>query len=283
MNESLLGILRISLPLTIMVSMFAQGLSMTPAQLMFFKERPLLLLRSLVVVLVVIPMAALGIILLLQPSPAVGVGLAILVASPAGPMMLVRVAKQGGSLAYMASLHLSLALLAVFTVPITLYLFSRALGFPIEVGEFAVGKVVGLTILLPVGAGVLMRTFFPRSADWSGPTLARAGGIALNVSVLLVVTLTYRLLLRIDPWSYFVMAAVVVVSLAIGHCLGPRETGERTALTLEGANRHPGLAMTIATLKFSPLQTMQVLIPYLVVFFIMTTVYLQWRKRCAPI
>jgi bile acid:Na+ symporter, BASS family len=79
------------------------------------------------VVLVLVPLAALVIILLLKPSPAVAVGLAILVASPAAPMMLVKVPKKGGSLAYMASLHMSLALLALLTVPITLHCSQRRL------------------------------------------------------------------------------------------------------------------------------------------------------------
>jgi len=61
-----------------------------------------------------------GIILLLQPSRSVAIGLSTLVSSPAAPMMLVKVPKKGGSLACLANLHLSLALLALLTVPATL-------------------------------------------------------------------------------------------------------------------------------------------------------------------
>ena len=175
MKELILDIVKIGLPLSVVASMFAQGLSIVPSQLVLFRERALLLLWSLVVVLFLVPVAALVIILLLKPSPAVAIGLAILVASPAAPMMLVKVPKTGGSPAYMASLHLSLALLALLTVPITLYLLSKALGFQVEVGVLVVARVVGMTILVPVCLGMLVRSFFPGVADTIAPVLAKVG------------------------------------------------------------------------------------------------------------
>jgi bile acid:Na+ symporter, BASS family len=279
MKEILLNIVKIGLPLSVVAVMFAQGLNIVPSQLLLFRERPFLLLRSLAVVLLLVPIAVLAIILLLNPAPNVTIGLAILVASPAAPVMLVKVPGKGGSLAYMASLHLSLALLAIFTVPTTLYLLSVALGFHVEVDLFAVEKVVGMTILLPVGFGLLIHSFFPKAADTIGPVLSKAGRLALLVFVLFVMAMTYGVLLKMDAWSYFVICIVVIVSLAIGHLLGPGDGKERTTLAMESAARHPGLAMTIATLNFSQQQALPVLIPYLIVFVAVTTVYLQWRKR----
>lgn len=279
LRELILAIVKIALPLSVAASMFAQGLSIVPSQLALFKERPLLMLRSLVVVLFLVPIAALVIIMLLKPSPAVGVGLAILVASPAAPMTLVKVPKKGGSLAYMASLHLSLALLALLTVPITLELLSKALGFQAEVGVFAVARVVGMTILLPVCLGILIRSLFPKSAGTAGPALARVGGVVLLILALFVVAITFGLVMKMDLWSYLVMAVVVTVSIAIGHWLGPRDAEEQTTLAMESAARHPGLAMTIAALNFSPQKALPVLVPYLVVYMVVTTVYLEWRKR----
>jgi len=281
MKELILSMLKIGLPLSVAASMFAQGLSIVPSHLAFFRERPTLMLRSLVVVLILVPMAALAIILSLKPAPAVAVGLAILVASPAAPLMLVKVPKKGGSLAYMTCLHLTLSLLALFTVPLTLELLSKAIGFRAEVGVLAVARVVGMTILLPVCLGIVVRSFFPKIVGAVGPPLAKAGGFALLVLVLFVVVIAYGLLMKMEFWSYFVMAIVVTVSLAIGHCLGPRDPEEQTTLAMESAARHPGLAMTIAALNFSPQKALSVLVPYLVVFMVVTTIYLQWRKRAA--
>src|SRR5258707_1046773 len=80
-------------------------------------------------------------------------------------------------------------------------------------------------------------------------------------------------------WSFFFIAVFVARFLFIGHWLGPRDAEERTTLTIESAARHPGLAKTIAALNFSPQKALPVLILYLIVFMVVTTVYLQWRKR----
>ena len=73
----LANIIRIGLPLVVMGTMFTQGLRLKlGGGLATFKDRPLVMLRSLVVVLVLVPIAALAIILLLKPSPGTVIGLA---------------------------------------------------------------------------------------------------------------------------------------------------------------------------------------------------------------
>jgi BASS family bile acid:Na+ symporter len=259
--------------------MFGLGLSVVGSQLAPFTERPWLMLRSLAVVLFAVPLAVLGLILLLKPTPAVAIGLAILVACTAAPMQLIRVTSKGGSLPYMVSLHLSLALLALLTVPVTLYLFSLALGFQIEAGVLAVTKVVGMTVLAPVGIGILIRSFAPRFAEAIGPAVSKTGKIVLLISALFVVAKVYRDLFRMDLWSYFTIAVVVSVSLGIGHLLGPRDYEERTTLAMESASHGLGLALTIALLHFKASQAMTVLVPYFVVFTVISAIYLQYRKR----
>jgi BASS family bile acid:Na+ symporter len=279
MKELIVSMVKIGLLASVVASMFAQGLAIVPSQLVLFRERPHLLLRSLLVVIFLVPIADLLIILLLKPSPAVAIGLAILAASPAAPLMLVKVPKSGGSLAYMASLHLILALLALLTVPITLDLLSQALGFRAQVGVAAVAKVVGLSILFPVCLGVVIRSRFVKIADAMSPLLAKVGGVMLLILALFVLAINFGFLLKMDPWSYLAMVLVVATSVAIGHGLGPREPEERTTLAMESASRHPGLAMTIAALNFSPQKALPVLVPYMLVFIVVTTIYLQWRKR----
>ena len=279
MKETILAIVKIGLPLTVMASMFAQGMIIALSHMVLFRQQPVLMLRSLAVVLFLVPLAVLVILILLKPPPAVTIGLSILAASPAAPLMLVKIPKKGGSLAYMAGLHLCLALLALFTVPLTLDLFARLLGFHAEVGVIAVARVVGITILLPVCLGILVQTLFPRVAGTIGPALAKICALALMALILCVVALTYSFLLKMDHMSYLVLALVVTASIGIGHGLGPRDPQERTTLAMESAARHPGLALTIASLNFSPDKALPVLVPYLAVFAGVSTIYLHLRKR----
>jgi bile acid:Na+ symporter, BASS family len=281
MKEIIITSLKIIAPLAVAFIVFAQGLKISPGQVMiYFKERPWLMLRSLAAVLVVVPAAALAIILVLQPSREVVVGLAILVACPPAPLMLKATPNLGkGSAAYMASLHLSLAVLAFITVPIILDLLSMALGFHADVDLFKMAMILGRTILIPVALGIAVRSFFPRFADTVGPKLDKVGAIGLLVVVLFALVRFFPALLKMDLWSYLVIVVVSAVALAIGHLLGPSDPHERTTLAVESGVRHPVLAITIAALNFSPERSMPVLIPCVLVFIIVAMVYLLWRKR----
>ena len=163
MKEHIIPILKIIAPISVALIVFAQGLKISPRQaMMYFKERPGLMLRSLLAVLVLVPAAALAIILLLKPSPEVAIGLAILVACPPAPLMIKATPKVGqGSAAYMASLHLSLAALAFFTVPMGLYLLSMPLGFHAEVDLLKMAMILGRTILIPIILGMAVLILLP--------------------------------------------------------------------------------------------------------------------------
>jgi BASS family bile acid:Na+ symporter len=281
MKEIIITTLQIIAPLAVAFIVFAQGLKISPSQVMiYFKERPWLMLRSLAAVLVVVPAAALGIILLLQPSREVVVGLAILVACPPAPLMLKATPNLGkGSAAYMASLHLSLAVLAFITVPIVLDLISMPLGFHADVDLLKMAWILGRTILIPVALGIAVRSFFPKFADMIGPRLDKVGAIGLLVVVVFALARFFPALLRMDLWSYVVIVVVSAVALAMGHLLGPRDPHERTTLAVESGVRHPVLAITIAASNFSPEKALPVLVPCVLVFIVVAMVYLVWRKR----
>jgi len=278
----LADIIKIALPLALMAVMFTHGLELKPRELLAtYRDRPLVMLRSLAVVLLLVPIAALAIIFLFRPAPATAIGLAILAASPAAPFQLRNIYKQAGSLVYLSALHLSLALLAVITVPAVLNLFSQAVGFEAEVSVFQVGKTAAQTLLIPVVVGMLVAAFFPKVAR-IGPTFGRIAEVLLLVMVLLLLIKTFPLLLQMDAWSYVVMAIFVIVNLGMGHVLGPRDPQERTTLAMESGARNFGLALTIGMLNFSTEKTLAVLIPYIIIFAVISTLYLKWRARVTP-
>jgi BASS family bile acid:Na+ symporter len=135
------------------------------------------------------------------------------------------------------------------------------------------------TILLPIALGLIVRAWFAKSADRLGPVLIKAGNVGLLVVVLFSLVALYPALLNMDAWSYLVMAAVCATALSIGHVLGPRDRHERTALAVECAVRHPMLAITIATMNFSPQKALPVLIPCVITFIAVAMVYMFWRGR----
>ena len=283
MRDQIVDALRIVAPLSVALIVFAEALRIAPSRVAaFVKERPLVMLRSLIAALVLVPAAALGLILVLGPAPGVAIGLAILVACPPAPLMLKSATKTGGGdAAFMASLHLTLAALAVVTVPATLRVLAIPLDFSADVALLPLLKILANTILLPVGLGLVVRALFPTWADRFAPLLGKAGTVGLLVVVVAIVAALYPALLDMDARSYGVIAAVSVAALVIGHLLGPRDSAEKTVLAVECAVRHPGLAVTIAATNFTPERALPVLVPCILTFIAIATVYLIWRGRSA--
>ena len=281
MRDLIVDVLKIIAPLSVALIVFAEALGIAPSAVAdFFKRQPALMLRSLVVALVLVPAAALALVLLLGPAPAVAIGLAILVACPPAPMMIKAAPTMGGGdAAFLASLHLSLAALAVVTVPLALKLLSVPLGFNASVDIPSLLWILARTILIPIGLGLAVRVLFPAWAEAFGAGLAKAGTAGVLVVVVFALAALYPALLNMDARSYGVIAACSAAALAIGHVLGPQDPKQKTILAVECAVRHPALALTIAATNFTPQQALPVLLPCVITFTLVAMVYLFVRGR----
>jgi len=283
MKETILSILKIIAPLSVALIVFAQGLKISLGEVMtYFRERPWLIVRSLIAVLILVPAVALAIILILKPPIEVAVALAILVSCPPAPLMIKATPNLGkGSAAFMASLHLSLAVLALITVPTILYLISIPLGFHADVNLVKMMMILAKTILIPVTLGMVVRSYFPAFADKASPILDKVGTIGLLILVLVVLIKFFPALLNMDLWSYLVIAVVSASALATGHFLGPKDPHERTSLAIESGVRHPALALTIGVSNYTAAIALPILVPCVLVFIIIAMLYMVLQKKTA--
>jgi BASS family bile acid:Na+ symporter len=281
MKEVLVLILKVAAPISVALLMFAQGLAIDPKWVgSYFRERPWLILRSVIAALVLVPAAALAVILVLKPAIGPAVGLAILVSCPPAPLMLMTAPKKGGaSAAFMATMHLSLAALAFLTVPAVLYVLSLQLGFKADVDLGAMAMVLTKTILGPLGLGLAVHTFAPSFAEKRGPLFGKIGSIILLLALVILVLAIFPAMIKMDAWSYFVFAVVSAVALAIGHLVGPDDPQEKTALAVECGVRHPALALAIGGANFTPQKALPVLVPCVITFIVVATIYLTWRGK----
>jgi BASS family bile acid:Na+ symporter len=283
MKDIILEILKIVAPVSVALIVFSQGLGIAPGRVAaYFREQPGLMLRSLLATLVLVPLAAIGLIFLLKPSPSVAIGLAILVACPPAPLMLKAATKKGGGSAeFMASLHLSLALLAFVTVPAMLYMLSMLLNFKSQVDLGVMAWILARTILIPVALGLAIRGLFPSAADRLAPVIGKIGTVGIIVVAVAAIAALYPALLNMDAWSYFVIAVVSLAGLTIGHFFGPADASEKTVLAVECGVRHPVLALTIAASNYSPQQALPVMAPCIIIFILIAMIYMTWRGKQA--
>jgi len=283
MKDIVLNILKIIAPLSVALIVFAQGLKISTGEVMnYFRERPWLLVRSLIAVLIIVPAVALAIILMLKPPKEVAVALSILVSCPPAPLMIKATPNLGkGSAAFMASLHLSLAVLALITVPAILYIISIPLGFHADVNLVKMMMILSKTILIPVVLGMAIRSYFPAFADKASPVLDKVGTIGLLILVIVVLVKFFPALLNMDLWSYLVISVVSASALSVGHFLGPKDPHERTSLAIESGVRHPALALTIAVSNYTAAIALPILVPSVLVFIIIAVLYMVLQKKTA--
>lgn len=265
-----------------MVIMFAQGLGIAPEEVVRqFRGRSLfLLLRAFVAMVVLVPAVTLVIVMLLKAPLELGIGLGILVACPPAPVMLRSAVKNGGGDAsFMQAMHLLFAALAFLTVPAVINALSSPLGFHIDVPLGMMMWILAKTILLPVTVGLIVRGLFPDFATKFGPLLDRAGMAGLMIVVLVALVALFPILLQTGVKSYLVIALVSATALAIGHLFGPEDPALKTVVAVECGVRHPALAVSIAVANFTPQLALPVLVPCIITFIALATIYLKWRGR----
>ena len=278
-RELLVLLLKIGTSIAVIGLMFCSGLNMVPGHLKFFKGRFSLLLQSLFAVLVLVPVAALVVAYLIRPVHPAAVGLAIMASSPAAPLMLTRASRAAGRLDYVGSLHVILAVLSIVSTPVTLAVMSVLIGFDASIDPIQIARLTFTMILFPVGLGLFVRKKYPAVAERIGRPLYRVFLVLLIFILLVLFAKTYRFLLDLDFHSYASVVVFIALALAAGHFSAPDVFEEKTALALEAAGRNPGFALVIAQLNFPHARPVAFIVPYMLVFMVLSTLYITWHKR----
>jgi len=263
----------------LLATMCAEGMRVSPADLGTAWKHPSKIARGVIAVIVLVPIIAVVTAVMLRPSRPVVVGLAFLAASPLAPFILSKLAKSGESFRLAASLHVALACLSIFTAPLVLAVLGRVLGFPAVAPPLAIAGRVVVSLLIPFGIGVALRAYVPRVVARIRKGLEVIGMAALLVAVAVLIVVARGFFLEFGLRDYAAMTLFCVLAHAGGHFMAANED-ERTTYALESAARNPGIALLMATSSLGAVRG-AVLVPYLVVFIIVSTVYSVMRKRGA--
>jgi BASS family bile acid:Na+ symporter len=106
----------ILLKLAVAVIILAIGMRSTVGDVTYLWRRPGLLLRSVLAMYVLVPLATLALVKVLTPTPAVEVGLLVVAVSAGAPMLPRRLVNIGDG-TYIFSLVVTSSLLAILLMP----------------------------------------------------------------------------------------------------------------------------------------------------------------------
>jgi BASS family bile acid:Na+ symporter len=175
----------LAIQLSVVTIVFSLGLMSTMADLLYLWRRPGLLLRSLMAVLIVMPIAAVGLTQWVDVRSTSRIALIALAISPMPPLLPRREVKAGGHQPYAVSLLATLALLAIVTIPMSAALLAAYYGRPLTGSASAIARLAFATVLVPLAAGIAVRAWTPsatrlaRPASQLGMLLLVAGSLLL--------------------------------------------------------------------------------------------------------
>jgi BASS family bile acid:Na+ symporter len=241
--------------------------------------RPGLLARSLVAMFVVMPIVAVLIAKNFDLNRALLVALLLLALSPVPPILPGKQIKSGGSESFVLGLLVVSALAAIAIVPAGVSVIGSVFQRDLDVPFAVVGKVVGTSVLLPVVLGLAVAHFAPAFAAKATDPVAKVSGLVLLVCLLPILWAGWRSLwVQMENFTVLAMLGFIAIGLLAGHLLGGPRDGDRTALALATASRHPGVAIAVLNaIDPGHKDVVLVVVLYLIVGMVATNPYVRWR------
>jgi len=276
-----------ALEIIIFILMLGLGVNQSLTDLRDLWRNPALVLRSLLAVAVLFPLAT-GLLLKLVPGVPAGVaaGLAILAACPGAPVTYKRSALAGGDPAYTSSLHVTLAILTLLITPATLALFNAA--FRLELAVSAplaeVARQVAAVQFLPIGIGLLLQQAAPRASQKLRQPLRRlADGAFLALAALLLFPVVLWAIVQvvwpIGGLAIALMALLVAMGLVLGVLLAWQQPpGTQSSLAIATIARNLGLALLIARLGGASERITPTILGYALVSLLIAAPFSIWSK-----
>ena len=277
--------IKLALTASILLLVFALGMraSLADATSLLRESfrRPNKLLRALVAMFVLVPLVAVLAAKLLDLSLPIRTAIVAMAIAPIPPILPGKQLKFGGESNYVFGLLVAVSLVSILAVPLSVQVMSAVFHREVAFGVADVARLIGVTILAPLLAGLAVRSLAPNAANRLGPWAAHIGtGLLVLALIPVLISAWPAVMGLIGDGAAVVIGLVVVSAIAFGHLLGGPDPDERSALAFASAMRHPGIAVAIATLGVPEEPRVQAaILLYLLIAIVATSIYGVLRKR----
>jgi len=274
-------LLHLAFPLSIALIVFALGLRCRPSEVIYLLRERSLLLRSIAAMNVLQPIVAALLVSLTHVHAAVKIALVALAVSPVPPILPGKELKLVTRDSYVYGLLVATSVLAIILVPVTIALLGALSGRELRVAPVTVARIVGGSILVPLGFGVLIGHLLPTFAAKANPIVSRIGTLVLMLAAVVALCALWRpISWLIGDGTLLLCIVFATIGLVVGHTLAGPASDDRTVLALSTAARHPGVAVAIGAAAF-PGQKMvpAAVVLYLLASAIVSVPYTAWRRR----
>jgi BASS family bile acid:Na+ symporter len=265
--------------ITIFTLMLSIGTRLTLPELASLWQRPRWVARSLLAVVVLVPLTVVLALFLPGLPHAVRISMIALAAAPGAPLTTRRSGMAGGDFALTAGLQVTLGLLAVLVAPVLLAIFKANFSDdPLIAEPMEIARQVAMVQFFPICIGLAIRRFGAPLADEMDKFLPMIANVLFLVLALFLLVMGLHLVPQLSILSIVTLAVIAVISLAVGHFLGGPEQTLRSAVAIACIARNVGLAVFILALSHAE-NAVPVLIAYLIIGFVIALPYSVWSKR----
>jgi BASS family bile acid:Na+ symporter len=278
-------LIKLALTASILLLVFALGMRASfAAATSLFRElfqAPHRLLRALLAMFVLVPLAAVLAAKLLDLSLPVRTAIVAMALAPIPPILPGKQLKFGGQSDYVFGLLVAVSFAALLIVPLGLQVMSALFHREAAFGFWVVARIIGMTILIPLLAGLTIRALAPALADRIAPWVAHIGTLLLVAALIPVLISAWPAIVTlVGDGGAAAIALVVVTAIAAGHFFGGPDPDERTTLAFATSMRHPGIAVAIAGLAVPEEPRVQAaILLYLLIAIVATSLYGLLHKR----
>lgn len=275
-------LVKLGITLSIFLIVFSIGLSARLEMALGFLKAPGLAARAMLAMFVLVPAFVIALLLLFPQVPPVPATLLALAVSPMPPIIPKKELKAGGSSDYVISLQVVATVVSLLAAAIVIPVAGAIVGSDIEFAGGEMLLVLLKTVGLPLAAGIALNHLAPGIASRLAGPIGLIGTVVLLVAaVLMLIKFWPAMMAAIGDGKLWAIVAIVLFGLLIGHLLGGPDEGNRSALAVATAARHPAVAIALAVAMRPDAKPMifATVLLYLLAALILSVPYLQWRKR----
>lgn len=256
------------------------GLKADPGDLMYVLRRPALLIKAILAVEVIPPVAAAALIWFLPLEPVVKAGIMLMAISPVPPLVPGQELGVGARKEYAYGIYVAMALLTIIAVPLVFDLASRLFGHDRAIPVRLIASTVATGVLLPLAAGMILKRLAPAFAGRAAPLVYKISMLLVLLAFLPIIVVVWPAMMQlVGNGTLLAMAILVGVTLLGGHLLGGPAPIDRATLAIASSVRHPGIAMLIANTAFNDKRITAAVLLYLLVSMVTGALYKVWFKR----
>ena len=275
------SILLICLKLSVVALLLAIGMLSTMKEIRYLWQRPRLLLRSVLAMYILVPLAATLFVTILPLSHGLKLAIFVLAISAGAPLLPKKLMGLGSD-EYVLSLVVTASILAIVTVPAWAAALGPLFGRESQLSPVNVAMVIAQSFLVPLAIGMVVRWFFPERSLRLADLVITVAGLVLTVSAVILLATHWQLIAKAGWTAILALAGLTLTALVIGHLMGGKEPGERTALAVSCATRHLGLAILVATTVPGPKAAVFVA-AYFVASAVVVIPYLKWQSKAVAV